>query len=393
MTNQNNDAQAAGQNDIAQRLRKQADIDAAEHVTHGSGGADHRSQRRDRTDGLRRALESRDGYVKAIKDARAALASAPVADAPLTHRCANCGSVFQGAGCPSCRLAAPVASVPGADQQRAWRADDPDLMLALGRQFLSHPQTRQLIGREALVLRCVRAALASAPVAGKTREAVDYVRGGALNFDAHPDGAPVAGEVVARDDGVLSTLNRPESRAKTGSTGGAQAPVAEQPFMYGIMGPDGKAHFEEFCVSGDRDELQAEVVDHLNRDNPEDGLYSVVSLFRNAAPQASAEDGREALAHKVNPLTAESLEHRSAAGHLSALVDELRGCLIEARQAMTDIQQAFVPAFDTPETLTMVPNEALAPFCAVLDRLRGLDLPLADKDSGQQHPRPATQVA
>lgn len=37
---------------------------------------------------------------------------------------------------------------------------------------------------------------ASAPVAGKTREAVDYVRGGALNFDAHPDGAPVAGEAV-----------------------------------------------------------------------------------------------------------------------------------------------------------------------------------------------------
>lgn len=57
--------------------------------------------------------------------------------------------------------------------------------------------------------------------------------------------------------------------------------------MYGIMGPDGKAHFEEFCVSGDRDELQAEVVDHLNRDNPEDGPYSVVALFRDAAPQAS----------------------------------------------------------------------------------------------------------
>ncbi|MFY3134251.1 hypothetical protein ACOTF1_24715 [Achromobacter ruhlandii] len=69
----------------------------------------------------------------------------------------------------------------------------------------------------------------------------------------------------------------------------ASAPVAGEPFMYGIMGPDGKAHFEEFCVSGDRDELQAEVVDHLNRDNPEDGSYSVVALFRDAAPQASTE--------------------------------------------------------------------------------------------------------
>lgn len=72
----------------------------------------------------------------------------------------------------------------------------------------------------------------------------------------------------------------------------ASAPVAGEPFMYGIMGPDGKAHFEEFCVSGDRNELQAEVVDHLNRDNPEDGSYSVVALFRDAAPQASAEPAR-----------------------------------------------------------------------------------------------------
>ncbi|MFY3625475.1 hypothetical protein ACOTFH_02525 [Achromobacter xylosoxidans] len=44
-----------------------------------------------------------------------------------------------------------------------------------------------------------RAALASAPVAGKTREAVDYVRGGALDFDAQPDGAPVADERAAVD--------------------------------------------------------------------------------------------------------------------------------------------------------------------------------------------------
>ncbi len=36
----------------------------------------------------------------------------PVAEVPLTHRCANCGAVFQGAGCPSCRLAAPMASPP-----------------------------------------------------------------------------------------------------------------------------------------------------------------------------------------------------------------------------------------------------------------------------------------
>ncbi len=50
-----------------------------------------------------------------VVSAFAALASAPVADVPLTHRCANCGAVFQGAGCPSCRLAAPVASAPVAE--------------------------------------------------------------------------------------------------------------------------------------------------------------------------------------------------------------------------------------------------------------------------------------
>lgn len=50
-----------------------------------------------------------------VVSAFAALAGAPVADVPLTHRCANCGAVFQGAGCPSCRLAAPVASAPVAE--------------------------------------------------------------------------------------------------------------------------------------------------------------------------------------------------------------------------------------------------------------------------------------
>lgn len=114
------------------------------------------------------------------------------------------------------------------------------------------------------------------------------------------------------------------------------------------------------------------------------GIYESVYAPLYAAPQASAENDREGLAHKVNLLTAELLGHRSAAGHLSVLVDELRGHLIDARQVMADFQQAFVPAFDTPETLTMVPNEALAPFCAALDRLCDLDLPQADKDGGQQ---------
>ncbi|QEK91869.1 hypothetical protein E2544_08605 [Achromobacter insolitus] len=43
-------------------------------------------------DGLRRALESRDGYVKTIKDARAALASAPVAGEAVTDEMIQAGA-------------------------------------------------------------------------------------------------------------------------------------------------------------------------------------------------------------------------------------------------------------------------------------------------------------
>ncbi|WP_241132615.1 hypothetical protein [Achromobacter insuavis] len=57
------------------------------------------------------------------------------------------------------------------------------------------------------------------------------------------------------------------------------------PFMYGIAAPDGTAYIEEFCVSGDRGELQTEVVDQLNRDSLE-GSYSVVGLFRDEPPVA-----------------------------------------------------------------------------------------------------------
>lgn len=60
-----------------------------------------------------------------------------------------------------------------------------------------------------------------------------------------------------------------------------------KPFMYGIAGPDGTAYFEEFCVSGDRDELQNEVVAHLNS-NSQDGCYFVAALFRHEPPEAYA---------------------------------------------------------------------------------------------------------
>lgn len=49
-----------------------------------------------------------------------------------------------------------------ADKVDAWRSDDVDLHAALSAEFSKHPQTKPVIGREALVLRCVRAAIDTA---------------------------------------------------------------------------------------------------------------------------------------------------------------------------------------------------------------------------------------
>jgi len=55
------------------------------------------------------------------------------------------------------------------------------------------------------------------------------------------------------------------------------APVqAQEPFMYGIMGPDGKAHMDENCVGPDAASLYAEL-NGLN-DSPDTG-YRIVKLF------------------------------------------------------------------------------------------------------------------
>lgn len=63
----------------------------------------------------------------------------------------------------------------------------------------------------------------------------------------------------------------------------------QPPFMYGIADPDGKAYFDEFCVSADRG-LVEDAVNNLNHDR-EDGdelNYSAVALYR-APPLTSAE--------------------------------------------------------------------------------------------------------
>lgn len=66
------------------------------------------------------------------------------------------------------------------------------------------------------------------------------------------------------------------------------AELAKQPpFMYGIEDPDGKAYFDEFCVSADRG-LVEDAVNNLNHDREEgDELnFTAVELFTRAVPQA-----------------------------------------------------------------------------------------------------------
>lgn len=65
----------------------------------------------------------------------------------------------------------------------------------------------------------------------------------------------------------------------------AAAPVqAQEPFMYGIMGPDGKAHIDENCVGPDAESLYSEL-NGMN-DSPDAG-YAIVKLF--TAPMQTQE--------------------------------------------------------------------------------------------------------
>lgn len=74
----------------------------------------------------------------------------------------------------------------------------------------------------------------------------------------------------------------------------AAAPVqAQEPFMFGIMGPDGKAHMDEHCVAPDA----ASLYDELNglNDSPDTG-YIIVPLYRAPVqPMAVPDEPTEAM--------------------------------------------------------------------------------------------------
>lgn len=67
-----------------------------------------------------------------------------------------------------------------------------------------------------------------------------------------------------------------------------------EPFMYGIMEPDGTPYFGELCVSGDKGDLAADISD-LN-DGNDTGPYKEVALITTTQAEAYADARvREAL--------------------------------------------------------------------------------------------------
>ena len=69
------------------------------------------------------------------------------------------------------------------------------------------------------------------------------------------------------------------------------APVqAQEPFMFGIMGPDGKAHIDENCVAGDKDSTALHIEVNCLNDSPDTG-YSIVPLYAAPVQPVAVPDG------------------------------------------------------------------------------------------------------
>ncbi|MFY3302620.1 dATP/dGTP pyrophosphohydrolase domain-containing protein [Achromobacter xylosoxidans] len=324
------------------------------------------------------------------------------------------GDLVQDARRASTALSATLASAPVAGHQPYPALPEPDV---------THPGEQEDSYSRAAVETAMRAAhdrgysvgwdhgreQASAPVAGADRDADEravmtpakaaYVEhfghaAGWLSykgswfiegFKAGQKSAPVAGEAqgwsgwacqypnklprlygakeiaqlncdAANGDRVLflSEHAAPQASAEN-------APGTGEPFMYGIMGPDGKAHLDEFCVSADPAELEQEVVAHMNEDH-KGGKYSVVALFANAAPQASAENDWKAAIRKFMD---------TAIPALAAIANVHTPDEIDALDAIPR-----EPVIDQVRRLSHASEE--------LSRLVPSEQTQADKDGGQQ---------
>ncbi|MEL4888562.1 hypothetical protein N6P31_16120 [Pectobacterium betavasculorum] len=90
-------------------------------------------------------------------------------------------------------------------------------------------------------------------------------------------------------------------------------------FMYGIAAPDGKAYFDEFCVSADLGLIE-DVVANLNYDR-EDGdelNYSVVSLYRDHPLNSAERERLNTLEKVVAGLPQEAIDGGWTAADISA---------------------------------------------------------------------------
>ncbi|WP_448684767.1 hypothetical protein [Achromobacter xylosoxidans] len=228
----------------------------------------------------------------------------PVAEVPLTHRCANCGAVFQGAGCPSCRLAAPVASAPVAGEAKNYPGDNvaerldkmaddqppgsqaqSDLYAAatIWRKHIAHraaPQASAVAG-EAVTWEAVRQELAIFLMGATGRSSKEWHR---------PLDNASEGGALAR---MRACLAAPQA-----STVAREAQPSRQTLLDAIWRHGNARAMAEHNIAC-RDEVR----------NTADAL---LALF-DAAPQASDEDVRNAALEEAAKLMDQTLRSNGAA--------------------------------------------------------------------------------
>lgn len=142
-----------------------------------------------------------------------------------------------------------------------------------------------------------RAALQAAPVHAQELSDATIINA-ANKYGISPHAAmPFVRELIA----AQSTVQEIRAVANPVEFDGIKtAPVqAQEPFMFGIMGPDGKAHIDENCVAGDKDSTALNIEVNCLNDSPDSG-YSIVPLFRAPVQPVAVPDGKP-FAHFVQP--------------------------------------------------------------------------------------------
>lgn len=159
-----------------------------------------------------------------------------------------------------------------------------------------------------------RAALAAVPV-----QAQEVADGKTINNGKYQ---PIIGKLMDEISSlpVLWGLNEPGALLRNSdvfrvlaAAGREQAAIeavqiqSQSPFMYGIKGPDGKAHIDEDCVGYDYADLFDEVNDLNALNEFPDAAYSVVPLFSAPVQPVAVPDG-----WKLVPVRATGVQREAA---------------------------------------------------------------------------------